>query len=79
MGAGVLKDSAQGYGKTESARNDIDQDVVLMFSVVDENQSWYQEENILSCLNSESVDLEDPEFQESNLMHGKKKKIPKYL
>lgn len=76
MNAGVLKefaDSAQGLAKTKSARNDVDQDVFLMFNVVDENLSWYQKENILSCNNPELVDLEDPDFHESNMMPGKKK------
>lgn len=81
--AGVLKGSAQGWGETESARHDVDQDVVLMFSVVDENLSWYQEENIKSCQKPDLVDLEDPDFHESNLMHGKTNKqtnkIPQYF
>lgn len=77
MSAGILKevaDSAPGSATTESRRNDVDQDVFLMFNVVDENLSWYQEENIQTCFNPELVDLEDPDFHESNLMHGKKKK-----
>lgn len=45
-----------------------------MFNVVDENLSWYQKENIQSCLKPKLVDLNEAEFQESNLMHGKKKK-----
>lgn len=73
MSAGVLKevaDSAQG-----SSRNDVDQDVFLMFNVVDENKSWYQEENIKSCSNPELLDRDDPGFHDSNLMYGKKKYI----
>lgn len=80
MSAGILKeeaDSAQGLAKTESSRNDVDQDVFLMFSVVDENLSWYQEENILKYADPDLVDLEDPDFHESNLMHGKKNKNKK--
>lgn len=42
-----------------------------MFSVVDENLSWYLDENIASfCTDPGSVDKEDEEFQESNKMHG---------
>ncbi|KAM8835976.1 ferroxidase HEPHL1 [Synchiropus picturatus] len=55
---------------TESGRTDVDQDVFLMFSVVDENASWYLEENIQGCTDPASVDPEDPDFQESNLMHA---------
>lgn len=77
MSAGTLKEinnPVQGQTKpeTESARNDVDQDVFLMFTVVDENQSWYLEDNIKSCSDPAGVDREDPDFMESNLMHGEK-------
>jgi len=49
----------------------VDVDFFLMFSVVDENLSWYLDENIASfCTDPGSVDKEDEEFQESNKMHG---------
>jgi len=52
-------------------RQDVDIDFFLMFSVVDENLSWYLDENIASfCTDPGSVDKEDEEFQESNKMHG---------
>lgn len=77
MSAGILKetnDPVQGQNKpesvVESARNDVDQDVFLMFTVVDENLSWYLEDNIQSCTDPDGVDEEDPDFEESNLMHG---------
>lgn len=41
----------------------------LLFSVMDENESWYLEDNIKKFGSSES-DPEDEEFQESNKMHG---------
>ncbi|CAB1333331.1 unnamed protein product, partial [Coregonus sp. 'balchen'] len=48
-----------------------DRDVVLMFNVVDESMSWYQEHNIQTfCSDPASVDPDDPDFQESNMMHG---------
>ncbi|XP_068600136.1 ferroxidase HEPHL1-like [Brachionichthys hirsutus] len=74
---GTLKDTndpVQGQQKNnsvkESARNDVDQDVFLMFNVVDENLSWYLEDNIQSCSDPTAVDPEDPDFVESNLMHA---------
>lgn len=82
LSVGILKevaDSAQSSAKTQSARNDVDQDVFLMFNVVDENLSWYLEKNKQSCLNPELVDLDDPDFQESNLMHGEKKKKERFF
>lgn len=79
MSTGILKepnDPLQGQTKPESgvdsARNDVDQDVFLMFNVVDENLSWYLEDNIQNCLDPAGVDPEDPDFEESNLMHGEK-------
>lgn len=65
-------DSAQGLGRRKPVRNDVDQDVFLMFNVVDENLSWYLEDNILSCSDPAGVDPEEPDFKESNLMHGEK-------
>uniref|UniRef100_A0A8C7EGX0 Ceruloplasmin n=1 Tax=Nothoprocta perdicaria TaxID=30464 RepID=A0A8C7EGX0_NOTPE len=52
-------------------RQDVDIDFFLMFSVVDENLSWYLDANIASfCTDPGSVDKEDEEFQESNKMHA---------
>lgn len=52
-------------------RLDVDKEYFLMFSVVDENLSWYFNDNIRS-LSSNAADLiEDEDFQESNLMHCK--------
>lgn len=44
----------------------------MMFNVVDENLSWYLQDNIQSCDDPEGVDPEDPDFMESNKMHGEK-------
>lgn len=49
---------------------DMDQEFVLMFSVMDENFSWYLDENIQRYCSE--PDKEDEEFQESNKMHCKK-------
>lgn len=49
---------------------DIDQEFVLMFSVMDENFSWYLAENIQRyCSEPDKIDKDD-EFQESNKMHA---------
>uniref|UniRef100_G5EA73 Ceruloplasmin n=1 Tax=Sarcophilus harrisii TaxID=9305 RepID=G5EA73_SARHA len=48
---------------------DIDKEFVVMFSVVDENMSWYLEENINTyCSGKVEEDKED--FQESNRMYS---------
>lgn len=47
-----------------------DAEFILMFSVVDENLSWYLEDNIRTyCLEPSKVDKDDEDFQESNKMH----------
>ncbi|XP_057677093.1 ferroxidase HEPHL1 isoform X2 [Corythoichthys intestinalis] len=63
---GILKE----HSEEGSARNDVNQDVFLMFSIVDENLSWYLEDNIQRCTDASGVDLEDEDFVESNLMHA---------
>ncbi|KAM4726146.1 ferroxidase HEPHL1 isoform 2-T2 [Anableps anableps] len=54
----------------KSVRKDVDQDIYLMFSVVDENLSWYLEDNIKRCIEPDEVFSDDPDFEESNLMHA---------
>uniref|UniRef100_A0A5F4VR85 Ceruloplasmin n=1 Tax=Callithrix jacchus TaxID=9483 RepID=A0A5F4VR85_CALJA len=49
----------------------IDQEFVVMFSVVDENLSWYLEDNIKTyCSEPEKVDKDNEDFQESNRMYS---------
>ncbi|XP_040469618.1 ceruloplasmin isoform X2 [Falco naumanni] len=44
---------------------------ILMFSVMDENLSWYLEDNIRTyCSEPSKVDKDDEDFQESNKMHS---------
>lgn len=70
---GILKESSslnldqhELQSVIETARNDVDQDVFLMFYVVDENLSWYLTENIQNLTDVQ----EDEDFEESNLMHA---------
>ncbi|XP_062869627.1 ferroxidase HEPHL1 [Trichomycterus rosablanca] len=52
-------------------RTDVDQDFLLLFSVVDENLSWYLDENIQNfCFDPDGVDPTDPDFQRSNQMNA---------
>lgn len=49
-----------------------DDEFYLLFTVIDENLSHYLDENIVRfAFNPSSVDKEDEDFKESNLMHGK--------
>ncbi|CAH2246886.1 ceruloplasmin [Pelobates cultripes] len=53
----------------EADEKDFDE-FILMFSVIDENLSWYLDENIKTfCTDPDSVDKEDEDFKESNKMH----------
>ncbi|GAB1293882.1 Ferroxidase HEPHL1 [Apodemus speciosus] len=52
-------------------RTDVDREFVIMFTLVDENQSWYLDDNIRQfCTNPNSVDKSDAVFQRSNKMHA---------
>lgn len=51
-------------------RSDVDKDFLLMFMNVDENLSWYLEENIQRfCSDPGTVDRDDEAFRDSNIMH----------
>ncbi|XP_051869845.1 coagulation factor V [Pristis pectinata] len=59
-------------GQSLDARNlqiRVDEEQRIIFAALDENQSWYIDENIQSCLDPSSVDPTDPEFYESNIMY----------
>lgn len=60
------KDSLDG-----EKEKDVDQEFVVMFSVMDENLSWYLDDNIQTyCSETQKVDRDDEEFQESNKMYS---------
>ncbi|XP_049723444.1 ceruloplasmin isoform X1 [Elephas maximus indicus] len=49
----------------------IDQEFAVMFSVADENFSWYLDENIETyCSEPQKVDKDNEDFQESNRMYS---------
>lgn len=50
-------------------QKDVDKEFFLLFSVMDENMSWYLDENILKFGSSET-NQNDEDFEESNMMHG---------
>ncbi|ELK27895.1 Hephaestin-like protein 1 [Myotis davidii] len=57
--------------KHSGTRTDVDREFIIMFTLVDENQSWYLDENIRHfCTEPDSVDKEDAVFQRSNKMHA---------
>ena len=50
----------------------VDKEFFLLFSVMDEKLSWYIDENI-EKYGSNETNVEDEDFVESNLMHGKER------
>lgn len=51
----------------------IDREFYLLFSIFDENDSWYLNKNIEAFTGDPSkVDENDADFMESNKMHGMK-------
>ncbi|KTF76328.1 hypothetical protein cypCar_00020492 [Cyprinus carpio] len=72
---GALLTCKKGTLDSKQKRSDVDEDFILMFSVVDENLSWYLEENIkMFCSDQDATNQlknnADEEFRESNLMHS---------
>uniref|UniRef100_A0A672PMP3 ferroxidase n=1 Tax=Sinocyclocheilus grahami TaxID=75366 RepID=A0A672PMP3_SINGR len=72
---GALLTCKKGTLDISQKRSDVDEDFILMFSVVDENLSWYLEENIkMFCSDKDATNKlknnTDEEFRESNLMHS---------
>lgn len=49
----------------------IDEYFILVFSITDENRSWYIDDNILMYTEAGQVDANDPDFKESNIMSCK--------
>lgn len=47
----------------------ISKEFFLLFSVIDENQSWYLSKNIYE-FGDGNTNIMDEDFQESNMMHG---------
>ncbi|XP_069825746.1 ferroxidase HEPHL1 isoform X1 [Dendropsophus ebraccatus] len=68
---GALLTCKKGTLDGSMNRVDVDKDFVMMFYVIDENVSWYLEENIQTyCSEPDTVDVDNEDFQESNKMHG---------
>lgn len=70
MWAGTLKNWHQQDWGEESAHRDMAQKFIALFTVMDENLSWYLEDNVKLCTKPDEVVLDDPDFVESNRKHG---------
>ncbi|KAG7322312.1 hypothetical protein KOW79_013658 [Hemibagrus wyckioides] len=62
---------SSGVTYSQVRRTDVDKDFLLLFSVVNENLSWYLDENIQTfCSDPAGVDRSDPDFLRSNQMNA---------
>ena len=59
----------RGKALKDGSPKDVDREFIVLFTVVDENKSWYLQKNVKKFTNPEKVDLKDKTFVESNLMH----------
>jgi len=68
---GAMVITRAGKARSDGSPVDLDRELVTMFSVIDENQSPHLQANIDKFAGDpDSVDPEDEDFQESNLMHS---------
>ncbi len=68
---GPLIVTRRGMARKDGTPQDVDREVVAMFMVADENQSHHLARNVRRYARDPgSVDPEDEDFQESNLMHS---------
>ncbi|KAK9962618.1 hypothetical protein ABG768_007975 [Culter alburnus] len=72
---GALLTCKKGTLNSSDKRSDVDEDFILMFSVVDENLSWYLQKNVENfCSEPDAtktlMESADEDFRESNLMHS---------
>jgi FtsP/CotA-like multicopper oxidase with cupredoxin domain len=65
---GAIIVTAQGMAKADGSPRDIDREFVNFYTVMDENESWYLDENIKTIMGG-NVDKDDETFAEGNLMH----------
>jgi FtsP/CotA-like multicopper oxidase with cupredoxin domain len=68
---GPLIVTRKGMARPDGSPADVDRELFSVFMVMDENQSPYLARNVRRyARNPRSVDVDDPDFQESNLMHS---------
>jgi FtsP/CotA-like multicopper oxidase with cupredoxin domain len=70
---GPIVVTRRGMTRPDASPSDVDRELVALFQVTNENDSWYAEESFKQFAAGEQPGEEDPDFegfQESNLMHG---------
>jgi hephaestin len=68
---GPLVVTAREHALPDARPDDVDRELFAMFTIFDENSSFYLADNVDKYTTDPAgVDLDDPEFQESNKMHS---------
>ena len=71
MGAIVITEAGMATSVTELRPKDVDREFVTLFTILDENTTPYLDDNIENLAQYPStIDKNDDEFVESNLMHA---------
>lgn len=60
--------TARGHARDDGRPNDVDREFVTLFMILDENKSWYLEDNIANNPGAEPEEAD--EFHEANLKHA---------
>ena len=67
----MIETCKAGILKPDGTRNDVEKEFYLLFMVLDENKSWYLDENLkLNGIDPTKIDKNDEDFKESNLLHS---------
>lgn len=68
---GAIIVTRAGAARPDGSPADVDKEFVTLFSILDQNQSWYLDEMIAGLPDQGAkVDRDDEDFQESNLKHA---------
>ena len=65
---GAIIVTRRGEAKGDGSPKSVDREFVTLYTVMDENKSWYLDDNIAAYTNA-AVDVDGEDFVESNLMH----------
>jgi FtsP/CotA-like multicopper oxidase with cupredoxin domain len=65
---GAIIVTAKGMAKPDGTPKDVDREFVNLYTVMNENESWFLDKNVEKYI-GQTIDVEDEEFVEGNLMH----------
>ena len=65
---GAIVVTAKGMAKPDGSPKDVDREFINLYTVMNENESWFLEDNIKKYINA-PVSTENEDFVEGNLMH----------